>query len=76
MREKKIRSLAKGVSWRIIATFTTFILAYVVFHEDELVLQKAGTVAALEFVLKLVVYYLHERAWLYVVWGVKKNKSA
>lgn len=72
MREKKIRSLTKGISWRIIATFITFMLAYVVFRDDELVLQKAGTVAALEFILKLFVYYVHERAWLYVLWGVKK----
>lgn len=76
MREKKIRSLAKGISWRIIATSTTFILAYVVFRDDELVLQKAGALAALEFILKLFVYYLHERAWLYVLWGVKNNKPA
>jgi len=73
MTEKKIRSLAKGFSWRIIATLTTFFLAIVVFHEDPNVLMKAGTVAALEFLLKLIIYYLHERAWLSVKWGINKE---
>ncbi len=72
MKELKIRSLAKGFSWRIVATFTTFVLAVVVFHEDKNVLMKAGTVASLEFILKLLIYYLHERVWLLINWGIKK----
>ncbi len=69
MKELKIRSLAKGFSWRIVATLTTFLLAVVVFHEDKNVLMKAGTVATLEFILKLLIYYVHERVWLSVMWG-------
>ncbi len=72
MTERKIRSLAKGFSWRIIATLTTFLLAVVIFHEDPNVLLKAGTVAGLEFLLKLIIYYLHERIWLSVKWGMNK----
>jgi uncharacterized membrane protein len=72
MTEKRIRSLAKGISWRIIATLTTFLLAVVIFHEDPNVLMKAGTVAGLEFGLKLLIYYLHERAWLSIHWGIKE----
>jgi len=71
--EKKIRSLAKGVSWRIVASLTTFILAYLVFYEDENVIKKAGIVTGLEIVAKLIIYYLHERAWLHISWGVKKE---
>jgi len=73
MTEKKIRSVAKGFSWRIIATLTTFLLAVIVFHEDENVLVKASTVAAAEFILKLVIYYIHERAWLSIKWGIKEE---
>ncbi len=73
MTEKKIRSVAKGFSWRIIATLTTFLLAVIVFHEDENVLVKASTVAASEFILKLVIYYFHERAWLTIKWGIKEE---
>lgn len=70
MIEKKVRSLAKGFSWRIIATATTFVLAVIVFHEDENVMVKASAVAAAEFVVKLIIYYVHERVWLAIKWGI------
>ncbi len=69
-RETKNRSLAKGISWRLIASLTTFIIAVVVFHEDEYVWHKASAVAGLEIVIKLIIYYLHERVWQNLNWGV------
>lgn len=65
MKESKWRSVLKAVTWRIIATGTTFTLAYLVFRESgcEDVLQKSSIVAGLELCLKLVIYYLHERMW-------------
>ena len=71
--EKKIRSLAKGFSWRVLASLTTFILAYLVFYEDENVIEKAGIITGLEIIAKLILYYLHERAWLQISWGLKKE---
>lgn len=75
MTEKKVRSLAKGFSWRILATLTTFLIAVLIFREDKQVFAKAGTVAALEFAIKLLIYYLHERAWLLVKWGLANDTS-
>ncbi len=65
MKESKGRSVLKAITWRLIASATTFTLAYVVFKESgcEDVLQKSSLVAGLELCLKLVIYYLHERAW-------------
>lgn len=65
MKESKWRSVLKAVTWRIIATGTTFTLAYLVFRESGCgdVLQKSSIVAGLELCLKLVIYYLHERMW-------------
>ena len=74
MIEKRVRSLAKGFSWRIIATATTFVLAVIVFHEDKNVMVKASAVAAAEFVVKLLIYYVHERVWLEIKWGVTTQK--
>ena len=64
-KESRVRSLLKAISWRLIATGTTFTLAYTIFSQTdcEEVLAKSTLVAGLELVIKLVIYYLHERAW-------------
>ena len=64
-RESHTRSILKAITWRFIATGTTFLLAYTIFSQTECegVLEKSTLVAGLELVLKLLFYYLHERAW-------------
>ena len=59
LKESHIRSLLKAFSWRILATLTTALIAYFVTGEIDLALMIGG----IEFVLKFVIYYLHERAW-------------
>ena len=58
MTSKK-RSLFKTITWRITATTTTLLLVYVLSGE----IKFASTVALFEVFIKLLVYYLHERAW-------------
>jgi len=68
------RSIAKAITWRIIASGTTFLITFVIFHRytnqnlDE-VLENASMVTAIEVVAKLVFYYLHERMWTNIKWG-------
>ena len=57
--DSHVRSLAKAFSWRIVATLTTAVIAYVVTGS----LDTAAIIGGIEFVLKFVIYYLHERAW-------------
>jgi uncharacterized membrane protein len=57
--EKHVRSLAKAVSWRIVATSTTVLLVFL--FTGDLVIS-AG-VGFLELLSKTVIYYLHERIW-------------
>lgn len=59
------RSLAKMVSWRVTATIDTFIISYVVTGS----FAWAGSIAGLEVMTKMGLYYLHERAWARVQWG-------
>jgi adenylylsulfate kinase len=66
--ETKYRSLAKAITWRIIATLTTVILVYIFFGRLEL----AAAVGGLEVILKLIFNFLHERAWLFIKFGKKK----
>jgi uncharacterized membrane protein len=58
-RKSRIRHLAKTLTWRLIASATTFTLFYI-FTED---VKSAGLVTTIEFFLKMLFYYMHERAW-------------
>ena len=59
IKESRLRSLLKGISWRIIATATIIAIAYFTTGDVELALKIGG----FEFVIKLLMYYAHERAW-------------
>lgn len=53
------RHMAKAVTWRVIASATTFTITYVVFGD----VKAATGIALVESALKMVLYYYHERAW-------------
>ncbi len=63
--ESHLRSVLKGFTWRIIATSTLIAIAYFTTGDISLALE----LGFYEFFIKLVVYYLHERAWLLVPKG-------
>ncbi|MEM2994684.1 MAG: DUF2061 domain-containing protein [Candidatus Bathyarchaeia archaeon] len=63
--EKPIRSFAKAVSWRIVATLTTVVLVVAFSRDWEL----GGIVGIAELVAKTVIYYLHERMWNFLGFG-------
>ena len=67
-REAHSRSFAKAVSWRILGSIDTFILSWL-FTDD---VKAAGAIAVTEVLTKMVLYYLHERAWSSVSWGIEK----
>lgn len=67
-KETNKRSIAKGISWRIVATTTTIIIVYVFFGRLDLAIA-AGMI---ESVLKVGLYWAHERVWFKVRWGRKK----
>ncbi len=57
----KSRTLKKSISWRIVATSMTFIIAGVVLEQFNHV---ALAIAIVEFFTKFILYYVHERIWL------------
>ena len=59
------RSILKSLTWRALATLTTFVIVYA--YTDELALSLG--VGAVEIVTKMCLYYLHERFWVRVRWG-------
>ena len=58
-RETHARSMMKAVSWRVTGTVDTTLLVYVFTRRFALSLAVGG----LEFVSKIGMYWLHERAW-------------
>ena len=56
--EKK-RHLVKTLTWRILATSDTFIIAWLITGE----INWAGAIAGVEVITKIILYYVHERAW-------------
>ena len=58
--ESHLRSILKGFSWRIVATSTTIIVSYIVLHDISVALE----IGSIEFIAKIIVYYIHERIWL------------
>lgn len=69
VRERPIKSIVKTITWRVIATATTFGLTYFFFQDDPNATEKATSVAAAEVVIKMFLYFMHERAWNVVRWG-------
>ncbi len=69
------RHIAKTVTWRIIASLTTFAIAYFFFRDDPNATEKATAVALTEAVIKMGLYYFHERMWYKSNFGLKLRKS-
>lgn len=61
------RHLAKTITWRIVGTTDTILLSWLI-TGDPLIGLKIGLV---EVVTKMVLYFLHERAWLKI--NLSKN---
>lgn len=69
------RHLAKAITWRVIASFTTFVIAYFFFREDPLATEKAGAVAITESIIKMGLYYFHERIWYKSNFGLSSRRK-
>ena len=58
-KNSRIRHLTKAFTWRVLASATTFAIAYLVLEDTK----KASIVTVIEFFVKMVIYYAHERVW-------------
>ena len=60
-----IRSVLKGISWRLVATTDTILVVLLVTClSDVCSIENAIKIGVSEFILKLLIYYFHERIWL------------
>ena len=63
--EKPIRSVAKALSWRVVGTLDTLLVSYMLTGKISL----AASIASVDFVTKLILYFFHERIWNIIKWG-------
>jgi uncharacterized membrane protein len=61
--DKHWRSIVKGISWRILGSLDTTLIAYFVTGE----ISKAFEIGFTEVFTKLILYYFHERFWLRIL---------
>jgi len=65
----KSRHLAKAVTWRIIASITTALIAWSFGLPPKII----GAVFLADLIIKFILYYIHERVWYkHVKFGIKK----
>ena len=65
------RSLAKTISWRIVASLDTLVAAAIILGDW----RKGLVVMSIDFFVKLLLYFLHERGWNFIPWGRQKGTS-
>jgi len=64
-KETNKRSVVKGITWRLIATTTTMLIVYIFFGRLDL----AIATGLIESILKVGLYWGHERVWHKLRWG-------
>lgn len=65
----KSRHLAKAVTWRIIASIATALIAWSFGLPPKII----GAVFLTDLIIKFVLYYIHERVWYkHIKFGIKK----
>lgn len=65
MKVTKARSFVKSVTYRVFGTLSSFAVVYAITHKGTL----ATLVAFWETVVKVAIYYYHERIWDKIKWG-------
>ncbi|MDA3928142.1 MAG: DUF2061 domain-containing protein [Prolixibacteraceae bacterium] len=63
------RHLVKAITWRFIASITTFIIGWIVTGS----LDFGMAIGAADVILKIGLYYLHERAWYHSKFGIVED---
>ncbi len=69
--ETKTRSLIKALSWRIIASITTALIAY----SFGVPMKAVGLIFFTDLIVKFLLYFFHERAWSLVKFGIKSKSE-
>jgi len=85
IKDSPSRSIVKAISWRLVASGTTFIVSFTIFTQAtqtafKEILSVVSLITAVDIIAKLILYYFHERLWANVTWenigGVKHGGAS
>jgi len=62
--ESNKRSIVKALTWRILASFATFLISLFLTGD----VSAATSIAFVQVFVNLILYFLHERAWNNIGW--------
>ena len=65
--ETKTRSVIKSITWRVVASLATLFTAYFLTSDISI----AFSIGLIDVISKFILYYVHERAWSNILWGMK-----
>ncbi|MHA7059235.1 DUF2061 domain-containing protein [Aquimarina sp. M1] len=68
----KKRHLVKTITWRFVGTLDTMLIAWLITGNAMVGLQ----IGMSEVVTKMILYYMHERLWYKIDYGIKKYRRA
>jgi uncharacterized membrane protein len=71
MKVTKSRSIVKSFSYRVFGTLSSFAVAYAITGKGSL----SALIAFWETIVKVAIYYWHERIWNKVHWGRIDSRS-
>jgi uncharacterized membrane protein len=69
LRDSKVRSMLKAISWRVVGTIDTIFVSYLWTGDTSKALKIGGT----DVLTKILLYYLHERVWARVPLGTVRR---
>ena len=62
--DTKKRTISKTITWRIAASLTTFLIAWILTGD----LLIGVSISSIEAIAKIFLYYFHERIWNNINW--------
>ena len=80
-KDSPTRSILKAISWRFIASGSTFIISFTIFTQAtesafKEIIGAVSLITAVDIIAKLILYYLHERMWTNIMWGKYWKRKA
>jgi uncharacterized membrane protein len=67
MNETTARSIIKALTYRFWQSLNTFIISLAVTGKIDM----AAAIVSIEVIVKIVIYFFHERIWTRIKWGRK-----
>ncbi|MBV6429314.1 MAG: hypothetical protein KIPDCIKN_03865 [Haliscomenobacter sp.] len=69
LRESHLRSVLKGITWRILGTLDTMVISYLITGS----VKWAVSIGGVEVFTKILLYYIHERLWQFIPRGAVRK---